>query len=143
MLVQSVVLPLQVIDTLTITGGVWAGGRTPGWQQIASVITSPFGHKVVLVQFRLVVNGVGVTAATLAACLTPFLREFFLNQARANSDIPKRMSNNIKSIRAVSINVCPFCSLTISILAVKSGPREGRIKSPKKYSINQLFLWCA
>ena len=70
----------------------------------------------------------GVTTAVLAPCLTAFLREFFVYQARANSDMPNRMSNNKKSIRAVSTNVCPFCSLTISILAIKSGPRKGRIK---------------
>ena len=74
-----------------------------------------------------------VTTATLAPCLAAFFREFFVYQALANSDIPKRMSNNIKSIKAVSIKVCPFCDLSISIRAIKSGPRKGRIKSQKKF----------
>jgi hypothetical protein len=100
--------------TCTVTVGL-AGSYlgTPGWQQIAFMIAalsgleSALGHKG---HAKLLIGKAiaGVTAATLAPCLTAFLKEFFRNHALENSVIPKRMINKKKSIKAVSINVCPF-----------------------------------
>jgi hypothetical protein len=112
---QSVVLPLQV--TVTITGGALESfDFTPGWQHTASIIPSVLGQAVPpgpLVQEKLVVKAVGVTATTLAPCRTAFLREFFVNQARENSAIPSKITRSRSSTNAVSINVCPFTFLLI------------------------------
>ncbi len=101
---QSVVLPLHATVPLTVLGEPM-GGLTPGWQQTAFIIGLPFGQAVPLVQEKLVVKGVGVTTATLAPCLTAFLREFFVYHALENSAMPIRMINSNKSTNAVSTNV--------------------------------------
>ncbi|OGW51502.1 MAG: hypothetical protein A2Y81_07225 [Nitrospirae bacterium RBG_13_43_8] len=63
-----------------------------------------------------------VTAPTLAPCLTLFFKEFFIYQALANSVIPKRISSNRVSMKAVSIIVCPFCLLKVSMLIKNKSP---------------------
>lgn len=87
--------PGDVITALVITPG--AAAVPHGFVTGVGV-----GHCVVSAGRKL---ATGVTTATLAPCLTAFLREFFVNHARANSVINNRMANINKSISAVSINV--------------------------------------
>ncbi len=91
-------------------------GGTPVWQQTALTIGSVEEQLVephVKERFE---KGVGVTAATLAPCLTAFLREFLTYHALANSAIAtKRMTNNI-STKAVSTNAWPFLFLKFFII---------------------------
>jgi hypothetical protein len=65
------------------------------------------GHEGLIHVKFVVILLAGVTAATLAPCRTAFFREFFVNQALANSAIPRRINRIKKRTSAVSINVCP------------------------------------
>jgi hypothetical protein len=108
--------PLESSSVIVkVTVVTWGGAPrgTPGWQQTAFIIKSLFGQVVLLSHVKLVLLTPDVTAATLAPCLTPFFKELFVYHARANSDMPNKISNRRKSIKAVSINVCPFWFLYI------------------------------
>ena len=126
-----------------VTVVTWGGSPrgTPGWQQTAFMIKSLFGQVVLLSHVKLVSLTPDVTAATLAPCLTPFLRELFVYHARANSVMPKSISNNRKSIKAVSISVCPFCFLNMSMfMSIKVRPSRGPAEKLKRFRVVSRIL---
>lgn len=121
--------------------------RTPGEQHTLFIMSVLFagvvGHGLLLHCWLAGIATLGVTTAILAPCLTAFLREFLVYQALANSDIPNKISNNNVSIKAVSINVCPFCFLNIFIFVcvIKVRPSKGPDKkSVKMVSFRNLIM---